>query len=142
VSGKRQGLAKLAKHRGSGDAMAKPIGNSAKPWQRCFFLFPLNKVRIWQGPLKTLDNQKDRGGDLGGFKIFSCRHFGNLALNNIISCRQLLAICLPINFISCRQSGEQGTPKIHFLSPAAGSISFFIANLAKFRHYFEHCKAL
>jgi hypothetical protein len=41
------------------------------------------------------------------------------------SCRQHLAICLPINIISCRQSGEQCTPKIHFLSPAGGSISFF-----------------
>jgi hypothetical protein len=79
----------------------------------------------------------DGGGDSGGFNIFSCRHFGDLALNTLFSCRQALAICLPINFISCRQSGEQGTPKIQFLSPAGGSISFFFANLAKFRHYFE-----
>jgi hypothetical protein len=63
---------------------------------------------------------------------------GDSALNNLFFCRQPLAICLQIYFISCRQSGEQGTPKIHFFSPVGGSISFFPANLAKFRHYFEH----
>jgi hypothetical protein len=28
---------------------------------------------------------------------------------------------------------------MHIVSPAGGLIYLFFANLAKFRHYFEHC---
>jgi hypothetical protein len=76
---------------------------------------------------------------------FQCRSFIFLSPFWRIS-RQNFFFLLPapggflhINLFDCRHSGDQGTSQIHLFSPVRGRIYFFMANLAIYRHYFEHC---
>jgi hypothetical protein len=80
-----------------------------------------------------------RQGDFSADDLFSCRHSGELALKNSIFLSPAPGDFPHINLFDCRHSGDQGTPQMHLFSPARGRIYFFIANLAIYRHYFEHC---
>ncbi len=64
----------------------------------------------------------------------SCRHSGDPILENFIFLSPADGDVSDNDFFPYSHSGEQGTPQIHFFSPAWGSIYFFIANLATYRH--------
>ncbi len=72
-------------------------------------------------------------GDFSALDTFSCRHFGEVPLNNLYFDSQNVAISPALICFCCSQSGEPGTQQVFYFANF-GIIYLFIANLATYRH--------